>query len=236
MNPFFLSALQHYGYPALWIIVFVAAAGAPISGSLLLFAAGAFAAFGDFNIVILFLVALSAAVMGDNLGYYIGRKVGSPLLAWFERQKRFRLFSPQTLARGLDYFRRRTGWAVFITRFLIVVLGGAINFLAGIEQYSYRKFLFWDVCGQFLGAVITLGLGYISGESWEEAAGVFGAFSTFLLAFLIALAITVVITRTIRQRQRAKAAAAELNLNHLLQSQQVGSKVGQNTGPLPISD
>ncbi len=236
MNPFFLNAVQHYGYPALWVIVFVAAAGAPISGSLLLFAAGAFAAFGDFNIVILFLVALSATVMGDNLGYYIGRKVGSPLLAWFERQTRFRLFSPETLARGLEYFRRRTGWAVFITRFLIVVLGGAINFLAGIEQYSYRKFLFWDITGQFLGAVITLGLGYISGESWDEVAGLFGAFSTFLLAFLVASAIAVVVIRKVRQRQRARAVAVELKLNHLIQSQKVGSKVSQNTGPLPITE
>src|SRR5947209_5206057 len=79
LNPFLIGALQHYGYPALWLIVFVAAAGAPISGSLLLFAAGAFAALGDLNMVILFPVALSAAVMGDNLGYFIGRRVGTQI-------------------------------------------------------------------------------------------------------------------------------------------------------------
>lgn len=234
MNPFFLNALQHYGYPALWAIVFVAAAGAPVSGSLLLFAAGAFAAFGDFNIVVLFLVALSAAVMGDNLGYYVGRRVGNPLLAWFERQKRFRMFSSQTLTRGLGFFRRRAGWAIFVTRFLIVVLGGAINFLAGIEQYPYRKFLFWDVCGQVLGAVMMLGLGYISGESWDEVASLFGAFSSFLLAFLVAIAIVALILRKLRQRKRAKALEEEMN--QLLQSQQVESKAGQDTGPLPIPD
>lgn len=234
MNPFFLSAVQHYGYPALWVIVFVAAAGAPISGSLLLFAAGAFAAFGDFNIAVLFLVALSAAVMGDNLGYYIGRRIGSPLLAWFERQKRFRIFSSQTLTRGLAYFRRRAGWAIFVTRFLIVVLGGAINFLAGVEQYPYRKFLFWDVCGQILGAVMMLGLGYISGESWDEVASLFGAFSSFLLAFLVAIAIVTLLLRKIRQRKRAKVIEPEMS--QLLQSQQVGSKAGQDSRPLPISD
>ncbi|MEO8955191.1 MAG: hypothetical protein ABI465_11535 [Ktedonobacteraceae bacterium] len=73
MNAFLISALQHYGYLALWLIVFVAAAGAPISGSLLLFAARAFAALGDLNIFVLFPVALSAAVAvaGDNLTYFI---------------------------------------------------------------------------------------------------------------------------------------------------------------------
>lgn len=234
MNAFFLSALQHYGYPALWVIVFVAAAGAPISGSLLLFAAGAFAAFGDFNIIILFLVALSAAVMGDNLGYYIGRRVGSPLLEWFARQKRFRMFTTQTLERSRSYFRDRAGWTIFVTRFLIVVLGGAINFLAGVEEYPYRKFLFWDVSGQILGAMITLGLGYISAESWEEVASLFGAFSSLLLASLVALAIAALIVRKIRQRKQAKAIAAEVN--NALQIQQSVSKAGQDTGPLPVSE
>lgn len=234
MNAFFLSALQHYGYPALWLIVFVAAAGAPISGSLLLFAAGAFAAFGDFNIAILFVVALSAAVMGDNLGYYIGRRVGSPLLGWFARQKRFRMFTSQTLERSRIYFRRRAGWAIFVTRFLIVVLGGAINFLAGVEEYPYRKFLFWDVSGQILGAVITLGLGYVSAESWEEVASLFGALSSLLLAFLVAVAIVVVLIRKLRQSKRARVIEAEVN--NALQTQQLVSKVGQDTGPLPIHE
>lgn len=234
MNAFFLSALQHYGYPALWVIVFAAAAGAPISGSLLLFAAGAFAAFGDFNLAILFLVALSAAVLGDNLGYYIGRRVGSPLLSWFGRQKRFRLFSSQTLIRALEYFRRRTGWAIFVTRFLIVVLGGPINFLAGVEQYPYRKFLFWDISGQFLGAVITLGLGFLSAESWEEVATLFGAFSSFLLAFLIALAVIVLLLRKMHLRQKARA--IEIEMSQLLQPQQLISRSSQNTGPMPVPD
>ena len=80
MNTFLLSALQQYGYPALWLIIFIAALGAPISGNLLLYAAGAFVAFGDFNIFILFPIALSAAVLGDSFGYFIGRQVGSSLL------------------------------------------------------------------------------------------------------------------------------------------------------------
>src|SRR5438128_10907595 len=99
MNAFFISALQHYGYPALWSIVFVAAAGAPISGSLLLFAAGAFAALGDLSIFILFPVALSAAVMGDNLGYFIGRGVGTALVPWLGRQNHFRWIRPAKPAR-----------------------------------------------------------------------------------------------------------------------------------------
>ena len=230
MNPFLIGALQHYGYPALWLIVFVAAVGAPISGSLLLFAAGAFAALGDLNIVILFPVALSAAVMGDNLGYFIGRRIGTPLLVWLERQKRFRFISPRTIARGRAYFVRRTAWAIFITRFLIVALGGPINLLAGMEHYPYRDFLFWDVCGQILGAIISLGLGYVFAASWEEVAGLFGALSGLVLALLVAGALCVLLVRKIRQRRRASVADAEANEPLPL----LESKARQDTGPLPI--
>ena len=128
---------------ALWLTIFIAAAGAPIPASLVLFASAAFAALGDFNIFILFLVVWSAAVMGDNLGYLIGRRVGTILLAWLKRQKRFRWITLPALTQSQAYFRRRGGWAIFMRRFLFSALGGSINLLAGIEQYPYRSFLFW---------------------------------------------------------------------------------------------
>lgn len=216
MNAFFIDVLQLYGYPALWLIVFVAAAGAPISGSLLLFAAGAFASLGDFNIFMLFPIALSAAVMGDNLGYFIGRRVGMPLIGWLERRKRFRFITPQALERGRAYFRRRAAWTVFITRFLIVVLGGPVNLVAGLEQYPYHNFLFWDISGQILGAIIPLGLGFVFAKSWEEVAGIFGALSSLFLALLVVMILLAVLVRKMRQRRRARSAsiieAAEKNI------------------------
>ncbi len=206
MNALFLDALQQYGYPVLWLIVFIAATGIPISGSLLLFASGAFAALGDFNLLILFPVALSAAVMGDNVCYYIGRRVGGSLLSWLARQKRIRFITPHTIERAQVSFRKRAGWTIFTTRFLLVAIGGPVNFVAGLEQYSYPRFLLWDISGQILGAVIPLGLGYIFAQSWEEVAGVFGAVSSLLLVLIIALFLTVMLVRNVRQKKRAKQA------------------------------
>lgn len=221
MNALFISALQHYGYPALWLIVFLAAAGAPISGSLLLFAAGAFAAFGDLNIFILFPVALCAAVSGDNLTYFIGRRLGTVLPEWLERQKRFRWITPKSLERARVYFRSRTKWAIFITRFLIVALGGPINLLAGLDQYPYRSFLFWDVSGQILSAAISLGLGYAFAASWEEVAGLFGAFSGLVLAAIAGLILVALLMRRVRQRRRAAATeSADPEPHELLQEQE----------------
>lgn len=204
MNTFFLDALQMYGYPVLWLIVFIAAAGIPISGSLLLFASGAFAALGDFNIIILFPIALSAAVAGDNLTYFIGRRVGVSLFHWLERQKRFRFITPQTLEKGLASFQRRAAWTIFATRFLLVALGGPVNLVAGLEEYPYPRFLLWDISGQILGAAIPLGLGYIFAQSWEEVASIFGAVSSLLLALIVALFLSVMLIRNVRQRKRVK--------------------------------
>lgn len=211
MNSFFIVALHQYGYPALWAIIFIAAAGAPISGNLLLYAAGAFAAFGDFNLFLLLPVAVSAAVLGDNLGYFIGWKLGNPLLTWLEK-RRWRFMSPEILARGRSYFRRRASWAIFLSRWLIVVLGGPINWLAGAERYSYRAFLFWDVSGQLLGAIIPLGIGYTFAASWGEAETLFGSFSGFLLASLVVIITATAFLRTlrsIRSRKHARLSANE---------------------------
>ncbi len=164
--------------------------------------------------------------------FRFGRRVGLPLLTWLERQKRFRWISPEAIARGRVYFRQKAGWTIFITRFLIVVLGGPINLLAGLEQYPYRNFLFWDVCGQILGAIIPLGLGYIFAASWEEVAGLFGAFSGLSLAFLSANVFSLLLVRKLRQRSRARSARAAANDPLQL----LESKTGPDTTPLPVPD
>jgi membrane-associated protein len=235
LSAFFVDALQQYGYPVLWLVVFFAAAGIPVSGSLLLFAAGAFAALDDFNIFILFPIALSAAVLGDNLGYFIGRRVGLALIGWLERQKRFRFITPQAMERGRIYFRRRAGWTIFITRFLIVVLGGPVNIVAGLELYPYLYFLFWDISGQTLSVIISLGLGFLFARSWEEVAAVFGSLSSLVLALLVALFLLTRLLRSIRQRRLARRAnVVQLEVIEMPQSQDDTAK--HNTGPMLIPD
>ena len=240
MNTFYLDALQQYGYPVLWLIVFVAAIGIPVSGSLLLFASGAFAALGDFNIFILFPIAVSAAVMGDNVCYFIGRRVGTPLFYWLEHQKRFRFIhfiTPEMLERGREAFRRRAAWSIFATRFLIVALGGPVNLVAGLEQYPYPRFLLWDVLGQILGAIIPLGLGYIFAQSWEEVASIFGAVSSLILALIVAIFIGVMLVRNVRQRKRVKqGATAKAKAEKTSTSQSSLEPLEQNINSTSASD
>ena len=185
--PYLLIWLQQYGYPTLWLAVFVSAVGIPLPTSLVLLAAGAFAALGDFSLAILIPVSMTAFIAGDNVGYLLGKLWGSRLLDWLEKSGKMRIIKPRTIVRSRLYFNRLGGWAIFFSRFLVSALGGAINILAGAERYPYRRFVFYDACGEAFGAALPLVLGYIFGASWDAVGDVLGSFSLFLIAALVTL-------------------------------------------------
>lgn len=194
-----LTFLQSYGYLALWVTVYVAAVGIPIPITLLLLAAGAFAALGDFNLALLFFISFSALICGDNTGYLIGRIWGSRALNWIERSKRWnRLIPPQRVAQSREYFRRRGGWAIFLSRFLFSALGGIINLLSGSELYPYHNFLLFDSSGEALGAIIPLLLGYVFGASWEAVGDVLGYSSFLVLSLFVVLVLVSRLIKNVR--------------------------------------
>jgi membrane-associated protein len=204
-----LNIMQNYGYPALWVSIFIAAVGFPLPIVLVLLAAGAFAALGDFNIVLLTLISISASVAGDSLGYLIGRLWGSKAADWLEHStvgKRF--LRPDSVARSRLYFKKRGGWAIFFSRFLVAALGGIINLLAGTELYPYRNFLLLDIAGEALGALIPLLLGFAYGASWDAIGDILGTFSLLVLGLLIVVYLFVRLLRYTRGVRKARANAA----------------------------
>jgi membrane-associated protein len=188
--PFLLHWLQKFGYPMLWLTVFVAAVGLPLPTSLILLAAGAFAGHNDFNMALLIGITITASSCGDNVGYFIGRHWGGRALYWLKQPRRLRIIPAGTITRSCLYFKRRGGWTIFFSRFLFSALGGVTNLLAGADRYPYRHFLLYDVMGETLGTVIPLLLGYAFGACWEAGSNVLGAFSGFgLTLFLVILLI-----------------------------------------------
>jgi membrane-associated protein len=203
--PTLISWLQQYGYPALGLSVFVAAIGVPLPITLVLLAAGAFAALGDFNIALLAVITIMASVCGDSVGYLVGKQVGARLITWLEVERNFYLISPLTITRSRTYFHKHGAWAIFLSRFLISALGGAINLLAGAEIYPYSRFLLYDAGGEAVGAILPLSFGYAFGASWEAVGDVIGNISLFLVALLI---VVYLIQRLLRMAQRVKVAKA----------------------------
>jgi Uncharacterized membrane-associated protein len=153
----------------------------------------------------LLLVATSASICGDSIGYWIGRRVGPPCLTWLKTQKKLRFLSPQTFTRGEEFFRSKAGFAVFASRCLVPSLGGIINILAGAERYPYRKFLLLDACGETIGALIPLVLGFAFGASWEDIGSLLSQISTLIVILFIAIYLTILLIRTIRKWRRHQA-------------------------------
>ena len=199
--PYLITWMQQYGYPALWLTIFVAAIGVPLPISFMLLAAGAFAALGDFNVFLLGVIAVTASTGGDQIGYLLGRFVGTRLLTWLERPRRFNPISQQGLERAHVYFTKRGGLAIFLSRFIVSALGGSINLLSGAEVYPYHRFLFYDISGELCAAIIPLALGYIFGASWEAVGDILGTVSLLILGLLVAAYLSY---RLLRMLQRIR--------------------------------
>src|SRR5579859_1174285 len=229
--PLLLSWLQEYGYPALWLSIFVAAIGVPLPISLVLLGAGAIATLGDFNIILLVLIAVSASTAGDSVGYFLGRRLGSKVLCWLEKKQRFPLLSTRSIGRSRIYFQKRGGWAVFFSRFLFSALGGPINLLAGAELYPYRNFLAYDASGELLGACIPLTLGFFFGTSWEAIGDILGASSILILTVIIGIYLIIVLIRMARRMYIVK----ELERNRVIRYRDASvSMVKKGSDTLPL--
>ncbi len=215
--PIIITWLQFYGYPVLWLCIFIAAIGIPLPISLLLLSTGAFAALGDFNIFLLFITSWSASVCGDNAGYWIGYKVGPGVINWLSKQRRIHFISPKVANRARNYFQSKGTWAIFLSRCLLPALGGIINILAGAEQYPYKRFLIADAAGEALGIFPTLILGFAFGASWDALGDLITNASILILLVLIAVYLAVLLLRTLRrmrvdkQETLAKVAAEKMN-------------------------
>ena len=180
-----VNFLHVYGYPLLFLITFIAAAGAPLPMSLLLLAAGAFWAQGDFDVVLLTAVTTSASVAGDSVGYLMGRVWGRRALDWLPRSRVGKRFiSAHAIERSRVSFARHGGWAILLTRVFVSALGGVTNLVAGAESYPFRGFLLWDTAGEALSAATILALGFAVGASWEAVSNVLGAISLFVIGLI----------------------------------------------------
>jgi membrane protein DedA with SNARE-associated domain len=101
--------LEQYGYLGVGGMLFLEDFGVPVPGEIMLIAAAVFAGAGQMNIAVLFLVAVLAAVIGDNIGFIVGHFGGRPLV---ERFGRYVFLTPERMGRAEKYFNAHGGKVV----------------------------------------------------------------------------------------------------------------------------
>ena len=129
-----------------------------LPGDSLLFAAGALAGKGDFNIYVLFILLFVAAVCGDALNFYIGSKLGNAAFARYPR-----IFKQDHLKKTNQFFATYGNKTIVIARFMPIVRTLA-PFVAGVGQMQYSHFVFYNVFGALLWLSLFLGCGYFFGS------------------------------------------------------------------------
>jgi membrane-associated protein len=149
-------------YAVLWGIIFSETGlllGFLLPGDSLLFIVGMVCGLGKLNIVLINLLLISAAILGDAVGYQLGKRAGPPI---FNRPDS-RFFKQEHLRRTQAYYEKHGGKTIIYARFVPIIRTFA-PFVAGVAQMSYSRFLSFNVFGG-IGWVVSLTLlGYFIGD------------------------------------------------------------------------
>ena len=176
--------IQDYGLFFLFGIVALESAGLWLPGETALIAAAVYASNDHLSIAGVIGVAAAGAIIGDNIGYWLGREGGRRLLyryAWLTR------FADRVMPPAERFFKRHGGKAVFLARFFggVRVTGA---WMAGITRMEWWRFLAWNAAG---GIVWATGVGLIAFYAGKAAAdtiaeyGVYGAIAAGILLVLV---------------------------------------------------
>jgi membrane-associated protein len=130
-----------------------------LPGDSLLFVAGTLAAAGGMDVVLLMVILIIAAILGDTVNYWVGHLIGPRVF----RRKESLFFKPQYLEYTHAFFERHGGKTIIIGRFLPIIRTFA-PFVAGIGSMTYGRFLLYNVAGAFLWVVSLVMLGFLFGN------------------------------------------------------------------------
>jgi membrane-associated protein len=169
----FAERYAQYGYPVLFFGVLLENAGIPIPGETAVLVAAFLASpagGGRFHLGCVIVLAASAAVLGDNAGYWLGRRFARPRL---RDGRGLFLLTPERFRMVEDYFHRYGIWTVFFARFVAVLrVVGALA--AGAAGMTWPRFFPANAAGAAAWASAISLVGYYFGKNWEAIHRWFG--------------------------------------------------------------
>ena len=186
--------LISYGLVLLFALIAAESAGVPLPGETALIAAAILAERGHYSIVWVIVVAAAAAIIGDNIGYWIGRTGGRALL---ERWGPVRRYAERALPPGERFFARHGGKTVFIGRF-VAVLRVTAAWLAGITHMSWWRFFLWNAAWGIVWATGVSLLAFYFGKAAADAVATYGVYA--LIVIVVGAVIAFVVMRLLKKR------------------------------------
>jgi membrane protein DedA with SNARE-associated domain len=177
--------IAHYGLFFVFGIVCLESAGLWLPGETALIAAGVYASEGHLSIVGVIAVAAAGAIIGDNIGYWLGREAGRRLIyryAWTIR------LADRVMPPAERFFEKHGGKAVFLARFFggVRVTGA---WMAGITHMPWWRFLAWNAAGGIVWAVGVGLVAYYAGRAVADTIARYGVYGGIAVGILVVLAV-----------------------------------------------
>jgi membrane protein DedA with SNARE-associated domain len=195
------SLIAIYGYWAIFIVVMLESAGVPLPGETILVAASIYAGTTEqLDIKLVVFAAAAGAIIGDSVGYWIGRKYGFNFLLDYGHYVGLR--EPR-LKLGQYLFLKYGGAIIFFGRF-VATLRMFAALLAGANQFPWKRFLIFNATGGVVWAAL-FGFGaYIFGETLQKLTGPLA-----ILMLIVGVIAVVLATLAIKRREKSLIADAE---------------------------
>ena len=206
--PGFLNSLagplEHYGIWAILLLVLIEDFGIPVPGETVLIAGAIFAGSGQLNIVAVGVVGFCAAVVGDNIGYGIGRFGGRRIV---DRWGKYVFLTPERLDKAERFFDRQGAKIITIARF-IEGLRQANGIIAGITEMHWLRFIAYNALGAALWVGTWVSVGYFAGQ---HITAIYDGITMYSLYAAIAAVVLIAawIVHRIYKRRKAVAEAAQ---------------------------
>jgi membrane protein DedA with SNARE-associated domain len=155
----------------------------PAPSSLIMLAAGAFVSAGDLSFWAVVAAALGGALLGDQLGYFVGRFGGAPI--WSRLADR--ASTAALAARAEASLKRHDLLAVYFSRWLFSPLGPYVNLLGGATAMNWARFTAADIAGEATWVALYVGLGMVFSTQIEAVSAALGNIAGALAAGLVTL-------------------------------------------------
>ena len=174
----------HHGLPLLFVVVMLESFGIPLPGETALIFFGVLASKGDYSITSVIAAAAAAAIIGDNLGYWVIGRLGGRAL--FRRNRWLKRWADSILPRAERVMHRHGGKTVFFGRF-VSILRYTVAWVAGLSHMRWWRFLFWNATGGIAWATAVGLTSYYAGSAAANAIQRYGLYAgAFVVVAVVA--------------------------------------------------
>lgn len=177
---------QDWGYLIIFLVAFCENSiflGAIAPGEVMALLAGFYASLGVLDWKLALMLIFVGSVLGDNLGFILGRRLGK---SWLQKIGHLFGYREAKIERAESFWSEHGGNSVFFGRFMAVART-FVPFLAGASKLKHSKFFLYDLAGGFIWSASHIALGYFFGKNWKTLEQVVGQFGIVLFIIFMVI-------------------------------------------------